>query len=111
MTVEEGASVATPAQVDVWVGLDVGKCEHFADVLDSDGEKPFEQYWARTVPAKVRSNIRGARRHLERAGITLTAGHAPVLRPRSAGVHGGCAAVHGAEHQVPEPSSVNRHRD
>jgi hypothetical protein len=42
-------------------------------------EKPFEQYWARTVPPKVRSNIRGARRHLERAGITLTAGHAPEL--------------------------------
>jgi hypothetical protein len=34
--VEEGASVATPAQVDVWVGLDVGKGEHFADVLDDD---------------------------------------------------------------------------
>src|SRR5215475_7181614 len=38
---EEGASVATPAQVDVWVGLDVGKGEHFADVLDSDGERLF----------------------------------------------------------------------
>jgi hypothetical protein len=34
----EGASVATPAQVDVWIGLDVGKGEHFADVLDNDGE-------------------------------------------------------------------------
>jgi transposase len=33
--------VATPAQVDVWVGLDVGKSEHFADVLDSDGEWLF----------------------------------------------------------------------
>lgn len=31
---EEGAQVATPGQVDVWVGLDVGKEEHFADVLD-----------------------------------------------------------------------------
>jgi transposase len=39
--VEEGASVATPAQVDVWVGLDVGKGEHFADVLDNDGERLF----------------------------------------------------------------------
>jgi transposase len=39
--VEEGASVATPAQVDVWVGLDVGKGEHFADVLDDDGERLF----------------------------------------------------------------------
>jgi transposase len=39
--VEEGASVATPSQVDVWVGLDVGKGEHFADVLDNDGERLF----------------------------------------------------------------------
>jgi len=39
--VEEGALVATPAQVDVWVGLDVGKGEHFADVLDNDGERLF----------------------------------------------------------------------
>ena len=33
--------MATPAQVDVWVGLDVGKKEHFADVLDNDGERLF----------------------------------------------------------------------
>ena len=31
--------MATPSQVDVWVGLDVGKQEHFADVLDDDGER------------------------------------------------------------------------
>jgi len=35
--------VATPAQVDVWVGLDVGKQEHFADVLDKDGDRLFAQ--------------------------------------------------------------------
>lgn len=29
--------VAAPGDVDVWVGLDVGKSEHFADVLDNDG--------------------------------------------------------------------------
>jgi transposase len=39
----EGIVVATPAQVDVWVGLDVGKGEHFADVLDDDGERLFAQ--------------------------------------------------------------------
>ncbi len=39
----EGTLVATPAQVDVWVGLDVGKGEHFADVLDDDGERLFAQ--------------------------------------------------------------------
>jgi len=33
--------VATPEQVDVWVGLDVGKEEHFAEVLDTDGERIF----------------------------------------------------------------------
>jgi transposase len=35
--------VATPGQVDVWVGLDVGKQEHFADVLDNDGERLFSR--------------------------------------------------------------------
>jgi transposase len=33
--------VATPEQVNVWVGLDVGKEEHFAEVLDNDGERIF----------------------------------------------------------------------
>lgn len=33
--------MAAPGQVDVWVGLDVGKAEHFADVLGSDGERLF----------------------------------------------------------------------
>ena len=33
--------MATSAQVDVRVGLDVGKGEHFADVLDDDGEWLF----------------------------------------------------------------------
>ena len=33
--------MATPEQVDVWVGLDVGKEEHFAEVLDDTGERLF----------------------------------------------------------------------
>jgi transposase len=33
--------VAAPGEVDVWVGLDVGKKEHFADVLDDSGERLF----------------------------------------------------------------------
>ena len=37
----EGAWLATPEQVSVWVGLDVGKESHFADVLDNDGERLF----------------------------------------------------------------------
>lgn len=39
----EGAGVATPSQVSVWVGLDVGKESHFADVLDDDGERLFSR--------------------------------------------------------------------
>lgn len=35
--------VATPSQVSVWVGLDVGKEAHVADVLDNDGERLFSR--------------------------------------------------------------------
>lgn len=35
--------MATPEQVDVWVGLDVGKQEHFADVLDDAGDRLFSR--------------------------------------------------------------------
>jgi transposase len=38
---KEARGLATPEQVDVWVGLDVGKEEHFAEVLDNDGERVF----------------------------------------------------------------------
>ena len=33
--------MAAPEQVDVWIGLDVGKEEHFAEVLDDHGERIF----------------------------------------------------------------------
>jgi transposase len=33
--------VARPEQVNVWVGLDVGKEDHFAEVLDDAGERIF----------------------------------------------------------------------
>ncbi|MGH3157182.1 MAG: IS110 family transposase [Streptosporangiaceae bacterium] len=33
--------MTVPGQVDVWVGLDVGREDHFADVLDNDGERLF----------------------------------------------------------------------
>ena len=35
--------MATPEQADVWVGLDVGKEEHFAEVLDDTGERIFSR--------------------------------------------------------------------
>jgi transposase len=31
--------VATPDDVDVWIGLDVGKEAHFAEILDNDGDR------------------------------------------------------------------------
>ena len=31
--------MATPDEVVVWVGLDVGKEEHYAEVLDDQGER------------------------------------------------------------------------
>jgi transposase len=42
--------VAAPGEVDVWVGLDVGKKEHFADALDNDGERLFARAVANSQP-------------------------------------------------------------
>ena len=42
-------------------------------------DKPFEDYWAHAVPAKVRSNIRRAQRHMDHAGISITTGNSPEL--------------------------------
>lgn len=33
--------MSAPDDVSVWIGLDVGKQEHFADVLDDAGESLF----------------------------------------------------------------------
>ncbi len=33
--------MGTPDDIDVWIGLDIGKAEHFADVLDSAGAPLF----------------------------------------------------------------------
>ena len=35
--------MATPEEVDVWVGLDVGKDAHYAEVLDDDGDLLFSR--------------------------------------------------------------------
>lgn len=58
--------MATPAQVDVWVGLDVGKGEHFADVLDDDGERLFAR--------AVANDQAGLEALLDRAGRHGTPG-------------------------------------
>jgi Acetyltransferase (GNAT) domain len=39
----------------------------------------FDDYWARSVPAKMRRGMRNARRHLEDAGVTITSGNSPDL--------------------------------
>jgi hypothetical protein len=36
---EKGARVSTPDDVDVWIGLDVGKEDHFADALDDEASR------------------------------------------------------------------------
>ena len=33
--------MGTPDDIDVWIGLDIGKAEHFADALDAAGESLF----------------------------------------------------------------------
>lgn len=58
--------MATPAQVDVWVRLDVGKGEHFADVLDDDGERLFAR--------AVANDQAGLEALLDRAGRHGTPG-------------------------------------
>lgn len=40
---ERKEQVNTPGQVTVWIGLDVGKESHFADVLDDDDERLFSR--------------------------------------------------------------------
>ena len=33
--------MSTPDETNVWIGLDIGKTEHFADVLDAAGSPLF----------------------------------------------------------------------
>jgi transposase len=54
--------VSTPDDVDVWIGLDVGKEDHFADVLDDAGESLFARSVANNE-ADLVSLIEAARQH------------------------------------------------
>jgi transposase len=58
--------VAAPDDVDVWIGLDVGKDEHFADVLDDHGERLFG--------ASVANDEAALEALVERAGLHGTPG-------------------------------------
>ncbi|HET9059970.1 MAG TPA: IS110 family transposase, partial [Acidimicrobiales bacterium] len=51
-----------PEEVDVWVGLDVGKEEHFAEVLDDHGERLFSLSLANDQAA-LQGLVERARRH------------------------------------------------
>src|ERR1700685_2624637 len=63
---EEDPGVSGHEQVDVWIGLDVGKEEHNAEVLDNDGERIF----ARSVV----NDQTALERLLDRAGERGTPG-------------------------------------
>ena len=47
----EGVAVGTPDETTVWIGLDIGKTEHFADVLDDEGSSLFAGGVANDEPA------------------------------------------------------------
>jgi predicted N-acyltransferase len=72
--------------------------------------KSFEDYWVRSVPVKVRSNIRGARRHLERAGITITAGNTPELVRTFYGTYLDWIDWRARQRKVPLPLARSRAR-
>ncbi len=81
--------MSTPDDVDVWIGLDVGKDEHFADVLDDVGESLF----ARSV-ANDEADLVAL---LERAGEHGT----PGLVIDQPGSIAQLAIAVAAQHQVP----------
>lgn len=58
--------MATPDEVTVWIGLDVGKEEHFADVLDDNGDPLFAR--------SISNDEADLETLLERAGDYGTAG-------------------------------------
>jgi hypothetical protein len=37
--IKKGNMTIKPEDVNIWIGLDVGKEEHFADVLDTTGDR------------------------------------------------------------------------
>ena len=73
-TVRPGFSAA-PAWSEVARGTStITRAVHVAHFGES-----FEDFWARSVSAKTRSNIRASRRHMEKAGIVITSGNSPEL--------------------------------
>ena len=64
-----GEMTMTPDDIDVWVGLDVGKSAHHAHALDRDGntlyDKPLKQdeKAIRTMLGKLCERPRSRRQH------------------------------------------------
>jgi hypothetical protein len=73
-TVRPGFS-AFPAWSDV--DLRISSITRSVHVAHFEGS--FDGFWARSVSAKTRSNLRAAWRQIERAGIVLTSGNSPEL--------------------------------
>ena len=82
--------MAAPGDVDVWVGLDVGKEEHFADVLDDDGERLFARAVANNQ-ADLEALLDRAARHgtpglvIDQPGSIAQLALAVAARPGHAG--------------------------
>ena len=93
-----------PNETNVWIGLDIGKADHFADVLDDDGSSLFAggvandeaaiaalldraaslgSPRARRRPARLAGPACARRRRPPRraGGVRAGAGHAPGRRP------------------------------
>ena len=79
--------MAAPGEVDVWVGLDVGKKEHFADVLDNDGERLFARAVAGNQ-ADLEALLERAARHGTPGLVTGQPGSIAQLALAVAGRHG-----------------------
>ena len=96
--------MSTPDETTVWIGLDIGKTEHFADVLDeagsplfavavANGEADIEALLARAEsfgspalvvdqPGSLARLVLGVAARPRRAGgVRAGAGHAPCRRP------------------------------
>src|SRR3712207_9131008 len=78
----EGGRVAAPGEVNVWIGLDVGKEEHFADVLDDHGERLFGVAVANDEAA-LEALLERAARHgrpglVDRKSTRLNSSHANI---------------------------------
>ena len=70
--------MGTPDETTVWIGLDIGKTEHFADVLDEAGSPLFARAVANDEAAIEVLRLPGAGRRL--AASATRASCAPVRR-------------------------------